>query len=77
MKVIKHSHILPGEDASILACLAQSAHLSSNQETRAMIEDLSCQCTKQLARNIVAGNTKDPTAKAFLDWANSLAIRNL
>lgn len=72
MKVINHSHILPGEDASILAHLAQAAYLPANAETYALIDELSCSCTKQMARDILAHNIKNPAAKAFLDWVDSL-----
>lgn len=75
MKVIKHSHSLPGRDASILADLAQSAHLPPIPETYAMIDELSCICTKQIARDILAFNVKNPAAKAFLDWVDTLDKR--
>lgn len=76
MKVIKHSHILPGSDASILACLAQSAASLTDVETQAMIEELSCSCTQQMARDILARNINNPAAKAFLDWVDTLSKRN-
>lgn len=72
MKVIKHSHVLPGSDVNILANLAQSVHLPPIPETYAMIDELSCVCTKQIAKDILAFNIKNPAAKAFLDWVDSL-----
>jgi hypothetical protein len=71
----KPSRILPGSDASILAHLAQAAHLPVDQDTLTLIKGLSCPFTKQVAKDILAHNTKNPAAKAFLDWVETLESR--
>ena len=63
---------LPGADASMLAVLAQCGGSFPKDQEAEMMSMLSCDTSRKIAKNIIAGNRKNKDAKAFIEWAESL-----